>query len=213
LIEAAASADASRRHGSQMKFPDLVINLAMLHSIILFAAATALLFAAAHDVAVRTVPNPVSLIVAMAGLGLNLLDGQLLPALFDATLVFAGAWFCWRRGWIGGGDVKLLTACVLLMPQAAVPAMLLGTALAGGLLALGYVLLARFMTTFAVPESVSPNRLMATGIKSTGVTPLPASFIGRVWRAERRRIRRGLSLPYSCAIAAGALLTLYVNVD
>jgi len=165
----------------------------MLHSMILFAAAMALLFAAAHDVAVRTVPNPVSLIVAVAGLGLNAMDGQLLPALFDATLVFAGVWYCWRRGWIGGGDVKLLTACVLLVPQAAVPEMLLGTGLAGGLLALFYVALARVM--------------------SPGIWPRPASFVGRVWRAERRRIKRGLSLPYSCAIAAGALLTLYVHID
>jgi Flp pilus assembly protein protease CpaA len=39
-------------------------------------------------------------------------------------------------------------------------------------------------------------------------TPRPTGLLPRVWRAERRRIRRGLSLPYSCAIAAGALLTL-----
>jgi Flp pilus assembly protein protease CpaA len=43
----------------------------MLHSMVLFAAAMALLFAAAHDVAVRTVPNQVSLIVALSGLGLR----------------------------------------------------------------------------------------------------------------------------------------------
>ena len=46
----------------------------VLHSMILLAAATALLFAAAHDVAVRTVPNRVSLIVAAAGMGLSALD-------------------------------------------------------------------------------------------------------------------------------------------
>jgi len=44
---------------------------ARLHALFLFAAATALLFAAAHDLAVRTVPNPVSLVVAAAGLGQN----------------------------------------------------------------------------------------------------------------------------------------------
>src|SRR5580765_3896245 len=110
----------------------------MLHSIVLFAAATALLFAAAHDVAVRTVPNLMSLIVALSGLGLNTLDGRLLTALFNGGIVFAGAWYCWRKGWIGGGDVKLLGACALLVPPAAVPEFMLSTAVAGGVLALLY---------------------------------------------------------------------------
>ena len=162
----------------------------MFNSIILFAAATALLFAAAHDVAVRTVPNQVSLFVAVAGLALNALNGQLVPALFGGSVVFAGAWFCWRRGWVGGGDVKLLAACALLVPPASVPELVLSTAIAGGVLALFYVALARLL--------------------GGGITTRPGGFLRRVWRTERRRIRRGLSLPYSCAIAAGVLLTLYV---
>src|SRR5579863_3601724 len=93
-------------------------DAALLHTTLLFAAAACLLFAAAHDVAVRTVPNRVSLIVAATGLGLNTLDGQLGAALFGGGAVFAGSWFCWRRGWIGGGDVKLLSACALLVPPA-----------------------------------------------------------------------------------------------
>ena len=160
----------------------------LLQPIVLFAAATALLFAAAHDVAVRTVPNAVSLVVAAAGLTLNAWDGQLAPALFGAVLVFAAAWYFWRRGWFGGGDVKLLTACALLVPPGSVPALILCTALAGGALALFYVSLARVLPRDG--------------------TPRPTGLLPRVWRAERRRIRRGLSLPYSCAIAAGALLTL-----
>jgi hypothetical protein len=39
------------------------------------------------------------------------------------------------------------------------------------------------------------------------------NLLRRIWRAERRRIHRGLSLPYSCAIAAGAMLTLYVPLS
>ena len=164
----------------------------MLHMIILFAAAMALLFAAAHDVAVRTVPNAVSLIVAAAGLALHALDGQLVPALFGCLLVFAGAWFCWRRGWIGGGDVKLLSACVLLVPPTSVPELILSTAIAGGVLALFYMALARLLPGAAKPRS--------------------GGLLRRVWRAERRRINRGLSLPYSCAIGAGVLLTLHVPI-
>ena len=112
---------------------------ARLHAMLLFAAAAALLFAAAHDVAVRTVPNRVSLVVAVAGLGLNALDGQLVPALFGGGMVFAGCWYCWRRGWIGGGDVKLLSACTLLVPPASVPELVLSTAIAGAVLALLYL--------------------------------------------------------------------------
>jgi prepilin peptidase CpaA len=175
----------------------------MLHMILLFAAAMALLFAAAHDVAVRTVPNSVSLVVALSGLALNALDGQLLPALFRTGLVFAAVWYCWRRGWIGGGDVKLLSACVLLVPPASVPELMVSTAVAGGLLALSYLVLSRVLrgSTTRSPAEPRPDG--------------PArrhGMLRRIAWAERRRIRRGLSLPYSCAIAAGVLLTLYLSV-
>jgi prepilin peptidase CpaA len=173
----------------------------MLHSFVLFAAAMALLFAAAHDVAVRTVPNLVSLIVALSGLGLNAFDGQLLPALLRGGLVFAVAWYCWRRGWIGGGDVKLLTACVLLVPPASVPELMLCTATAGGLLAVSYLGLARLLQGDATALPPGPGPAASARRRS---------MLWRIWRAERRRIHRRLSLPYSCAIAAGVLLTLYV---
>jgi prepilin peptidase CpaA len=165
----------------------------VLHLILLYAAATALLFAAAHDVAVRTVPNRVSLIVAAAGLGLNALDRQLAAALFDGGVVFAGAWYCWRRGWIGGGDVKLLSASTLLVPPATVPELVLSTAIAGAVLALFYLALARIL----------PGQARSR----------PAGLLGRILRVEQRRIRRGLSLPYACAIVAGVLLTLNVSVS
>jgi prepilin peptidase CpaA len=166
--------------------------------ILLFVAATALLFAAANDVALRIVPNGVSLIIAVAGIGLSALDHQLFAALFGGGLVFAAAWYCWRRGWIGGGDVKLLAACTLLVPPASVPQLILATAIAGGILALLYLALARLLPRPALPHTI-PHR---------SASFRPPGLLGRVWRAERRRIRRGLSLPYACAIAAGVLLTL-----
>jgi prepilin peptidase CpaA len=200
----------------------------MLHSIVLFAAATALLFAAAHDVAVRTVPNRASLVVALAGMGSNALQGQLMPTLFSGGVVFAGTWYCWRRGWIGGGDVKLLTAGALLVPPASVPELILSTAIAGGLLALFYICLARLMfaaSTWGGSGVLSAAAMSVPALRlSAAATPGPTAWLPalaprssgprslgllpRVWRAERRRIRRGLSLPYACAIAAGVLLTL-----
>jgi len=169
---------------------------ALLHLILLLAAATALLFAAVHDVAVRTVPNLVSLVVAATGLGLSVLAGQLVPALFGGALVFSGCWYCWRHGWIGGGDVKLLSACTLLVPPAAVPELVLATAIAGGVLALFYLALGAALAR-RVPGSATPRAI---------------GLLSRIWRAERRRIRRRLSLPYACAISAGVLLTLYSPV-
>jgi prepilin peptidase CpaA len=171
-------------------------DLARLHALLLFAAATSLLFAAAHDVALRTIPNRVSLIVAAAGAGLSALDGQFVPALFGGAMVFAGTWYCWRHGWIGGGDVKLLTACTLLVPPASVPELVLSTAIAGAALALLYLALAMALA-----------RLLPGGAAAR-----PTSLLGRVWRVERRRIRRRASLPYACAICAGVLLTLTVSV-
>lgn len=169
---------------------------ALLHTLLLFVAATSLLFAAARDVAVRTVPNRVSLIVAAAGLGLNALGGQLVPALFGGGMVFAGGWYCWRHGWIGGGNVKLLTACALLVPPASVPELILTTAIAGGMLALLYLALGAAITRLL------PGR----------AAPRPSGLLERIWRIERRRIRRRLSLPYACAIGTGVLLTLNLSV-
>ncbi len=170
---------------------------AILHTVLLSTAALSLLFAVAHDVAVRTVPNQIPLIVAAAGLGLNALDGQLVPAVFGGLLVFAGCWFCWRRGWIGGGDVKLLSACALLVPPATVPELVASTAISGGALALLYL---------ALGAALERPRQGATITR-----PRPTGLLRRVWRAERRRIRRRLSLPYACAIGAGVLLTLCVS--
>jgi prepilin peptidase CpaA len=170
-----------------------VIDPILFHTILLAVAATALITAAFYDLAVRIIPNGLSLIVAISGFGLNGLEHQLLPALLSGGLVFAGAWQCWRRGWVGGGDVKLLTASALLVRPQTVPELIVTTALAGAVLALCYLALGQLL----------PG----------GVSPRPRGKVSRIWRAERRRITRRLSLPYACAIAAGVLLTLYSPVS
>jgi prepilin peptidase CpaA len=169
-----------------------LVDPGALRSMFLVIAAVALLKAATHDLAVRTVPNLVSVIVAGTGLGLNVLDGQIVRALAAGAMVFAGAWFCWRRGWLGGGDVKLFAACALLVPPDAVLRFILSTTIAGGGLALIYVALSKILP--------KPGDMPAR----------PNSLITRVLCAERRRIRRRMSLPYACAICAGVLLTLIV---
>ncbi len=156
--------------------------------ILLLSAMSALLFAAAHDIGFRTIPDWLSAALAVDGGLLRLLDHRLPFALVCALAVFILAAFCWRRGWLGGGDVKLLGAAAILLPPDMLVAFILDVALLGGVLAVVYLILQRI-----VP---SPRRRY------------PASFLRRVLAVECRRIRRRTSLPYATAISAAALLML-----
>ena len=151
-------------------------------------AITALGLACWQDLATRTIGNALCALILGCGLGLRLLQGELLPGVLAGLLVFAGGLGLWWPGWLGGGDVKLLAAVAVLPAPAAVPALLLAIALAGGLLSALYLLLHR-------------RRPAAT-------TPRPARLLPRVLRAEARRIRSGGPLPYGVAIGAGTLATL-----
>ncbi len=151
-------------------------------------AVAALLAAASHDIAFRTVPNWVSALLAADGIVLRLLDRQLPAGLGCGLTVFALAAVCWSRGWLGGGDVKLLGATGVLIAPGLVPGYVATVAVAGGVLALLYLLLER------VAPSPRPRR--------------PAPLLSRILAVECRRIHRRLSLPYATAIGAAALLTL-----
>ena len=91
----------------------------------------------------------------------------------------------WLRGYMGGGDVKLIPAVSLIMPPSSVPHYVLSVALAGGVLALIYLVLSRVMSR---PASGPRNGLLA-----------------RIVKAETWRMHRRGPLPYAVAIAAGAL--------
>ena len=146
------------------------------------------LAAAWHDLLARTVPNRLPVLLALAGLAGLVAGGDVWAGLAAGGLVFAtGAW-CWRRGWLGGGDVKLLAACTLSVPPHLVPGLLAAIAIAGAGLALVYLGARRW---------VRP----AGGARPTGL-------LARAVRAERWRIARGGPLPYAVAIAIGVLVVL-----
>jgi prepilin peptidase CpaA len=147
-----------------------------------------LLWASLHDLLARTVPNGVAAALAASSLLSRLAGGALLGPLLAGLIVFALAAFCWRRGWLGGADAKLLGAAALGLTPATVPAFLCAVAIAGGVLALFYLV--------ARPLMPRPAALR------------PAGLLRRALRAECWRIRRGGPLPYACAIAAGSLLVL-----
>ena len=166
----------------------LMVSTTPLVSCLAGLASALLGYAALSDVATRRIPNWVSALVALLGVALRLQDGQLALSLAVAVSAFGGLYLLWTRGWVGGGDVKLLAATTLLASPGQVLNLLLAVSFAGGLLSAIYLLLIRMRLPLMQAGSRAPLR--------------------RVIRAERWRIRRGGPLPYACAISAGGLLTL-----
>ena len=151
-------------------------------------ACVVLLFAAVHDIGTRTIPNWVSIGIAARGAALRAGHHALPAGRAAGILVFLAPAGAWRRGWMGGGDVKLLGACALLVAPRHVGGFVTLVALSGGGLALLYLVMARFMP--------APRR------------PLPPTLFRRLLRAEQWRISHRHALPYGVAIVAGGLTTL-----
>lgn len=169
--------------------PDALSHLSAVLSPFLTGAALALLLAASlQDVATRLISNKIPLALTLCGLLLRWADGTAGSALVVAGGVFLPAVLAWRAGMLGGGDVKTLAAASLLFPPLRVPFFLLTVALAGGVIAGLYLLLARLL------PAPSPRR-------ST------RSLFRRILRVENWRIHRHPSLPYAAAIAVGTVFT------
>ncbi len=167
----------------------------VIRAVLTVGGAGLLVTAGARDIMTRTIPNAFSLILAVCGLSLRLMDGSALSGVSAAAAVFVAAYACWRRGWLGGGDVKLLAAVTLAVPPAEVPAMLMAVTGTGAILGIGYWAAGRLL---AAPSTVPLRR--------------PATLVARAWRAERHRLQRGGPLPYAAAIAIGGLLIMIPGV-
>ena len=154
----------------------------------LVLAGALLVAATLWDVALRTIPNILCASLAILALGLRGADHEIAEGLIAGLVVFILAFGCWSRGWLGGGDVKLLAATALLVPPGGVPSLLAAIAITGGGLAILYLAMSWVLPT---PQGQRPVRTVA-----------------RLLRMERWRIRRRHSLPYAFAITAGAFITL-----
>jgi prepilin peptidase CpaA len=174
---------------------EVVSALAVLRPGLLAAAAALLCVASLKDVAVRTIPDLASVGVVVIGATLRLIDHTLFLGLAASAAVFALGALCWRCGWLGGGDTKLLAACALLVPPVQVPQLVLATALAGGALACLYLAMGRMTPLWSKPAHAGRSH----------------TLVIRVCRAEWWRARRRGPLPYGCAIAAAAVFTLFAN--
>lgn len=164
----------------------------MLEHVILPAVCVGLLlYAAAHDILARTIPDWVSVALAASGLVISALNGTLLGAAIAASLVFAASILLFRLGLMGGGDVKLLAAVALVVPPGNVLTAIAAVAIAGGGLAL----------VFLVLRPLARRRARTLGHRRLGL-------LHRGMAAELWRIRRGGPLPYAVAIALGTVFTM-----
>jgi prepilin peptidase CpaA len=113
---------------------------------------------------------------------------QLGESLSVAAALFLLLMVMHHRRWIGGGDVKLLAALALGLPLVGLLQLLTIMALAGGVLAVAYLLMR------LLPY---PNRV-----------PAGSSLLRRVYAVERWRCLRRAPLPYGVAIACGGIWVL-----
>jgi prepilin peptidase CpaA len=158
--------------------------LALVHLAIATTALTLVVVAALQDIRERLIANRLSLLL----LGLGVLHHMVTAASVADWLAMTGAAFAlsaivflvgfalWRLGSLGGGDVKLLVAATFFVGLNGVLVLLAGTALAGGALAVAYLLGPAFPPVLA------------------------ARFTGPDAPASSGHQR---SLPYGVAIAAG----------
>ncbi len=140
-------------------------------------AAGAVVAAAAIDVRRYEIPDALPAIVAATAIADGLLTAHFGWLAHGAAgmAMFGFGLFAFGRGWLGGGDVKLMTALALWTGLAQLPVLLLGIALGGGVLVL-LIHLSRLVLFAGLDE---PHRPRVT--------------------------RRDQPLPYAVAIAAGTL--------
>ncbi|WP_296762310.1 prepilin peptidase [Sediminimonas sp.] len=100
-------------------------------------------FAAASDAVRMRIPNALILYLLAGYAATSALSppgwADLAASVAVAIAILAAGAILFARGWMGGGDVKLLAVTGLWFGPAATPALLLLTALAGGVLTLALV--------------------------------------------------------------------------
>lgn len=108
-------------------------------------AFTALLVAAAIDVVAFEVPDVISIVIGVMAVSHGLItpDFAWWPHALAPVLMFAFGLLAFARGWLGGGDVKLMTATAAWTGIGGLPVFFLATSIAGGVLLLTLFILRR----------------------------------------------------------------------
>jgi prepilin peptidase CpaA len=155
----------------------------------LFLEILLLLYVAVIDIATRLIHNEICLMLALFGIASQFAtQTHVAESLAAATILLLLLTVVYQRGWIGGGDVKLLVALAIGLPLMGVIQLLAITALAGGVLALVHLM----MRLLPYPKPA----------------PAGSSLLRRVYAVERWRNLRHAPLPYGVAIACGGIWTV-----
>jgi prepilin peptidase CpaA len=164
------------------------------------AASVVALVGAAFDVKSRRIPNKLTGPALLFGLALHLtLDGwHGLLNCVAAGLICGGVFLVfYLAGGMGAGDVKLITAVGCLAGLSNTAYLLVLTALAGGVMAIGMALMRG-----RLKETLLNVGALANHHKNEGLTAHPDLNV---------RNENTLRLPYGLAIAAGCTITLYLQ--
>ena len=158
--------------------------------IVSFLEILLLLYVATTDIATRLIRNEICLALALLGIAGQLASPmQVAQSLIAAAILLLLLSVIYTRGWIGGGDIKLLVALAIGLPLAGVVQLLTITALAGGVLALVH--------------------LMMRHLPYPRLAPAGSSLVRRVYAIERWRNLRHAPLPYGVAIACGGIWAVF----
>jgi prepilin peptidase CpaA len=154
-----------------------------------------LLCAAMSDIAARIIPNRVCALLAVLAIArVPFSDpSQLMVPVVTTAVLFTMLFVLYIRGYIGGGDVKLLSAVAIGLSLPSLLQLLTAMSLAGGVIALLHLALRR------LPRPTLP--------------PVGSSFLRRIYAIERWRNLRRAPLPYGVAIAFGGIWTLIIGAN
>ena len=114
----------------------MFVETAPLQTALLAGFVFCLIWAAVTDILSRKITNATSLVCAAMGAVYAVSSGDVLYHFLIAFTVLLLGFAAFAKGWIGGGDAKLLAAGALWMGPGAILTFLFFTAAAGGGLAL-----------------------------------------------------------------------------
>jgi len=176
------------------------LNVADINAetVYLGAAAACAFSGAICDYRSRRIPNWLTGSSILLGLALHLVLGgwRSLASALLAGLAAGGAFLLfYLAGGMGGGDVKLITAVGSCAGLSHVAAILIATAIAGGIFAIALALVAG-----RLKQTLSNVAKLLSHHGSVGLQPHPDLNVQN---------SRSLRLPYGMAIGAGTAMTLF----
>jgi len=154
------------------------------------------------DIFVKKIPNWLILFGLAGGLVLNWLQGLLYNSFVGFVLGIAIFFVPFAMGWLGAGDVKYLGVVGSLLGYQLLPRVLFYSALAGGLLSIGFVIYNRI------------NLGILNFITNVWLDcKLAILSLGRMLPQDigARAVKGSHTIPWGVAIGAGTILAYYVD--